>query len=399
MKTLKKLRITFVAAALALTGAAQAQEVLKLGMSVSMSGAGAVWGLGMQWLGQEAAKSINDAGGVKVGGKTYRFEIVAYDNKYNAAEGTKVAQTLLNRDNVRYVVAAIGTAPVMALQSLSERKGVLLFNVAWGPSIKGPNFPLTFTTMNTPGELIPPLYAYIKQDHPAIRTVAILNPNDATGKETEMVARKAWESLGVKVVASDWYERGTTDFQPIAAKVAGLKPDVVDLGTAPPSDSAQAFKELGVLGWRGVKLVAAGTSPDAMIKIGGDAVDGVYLGASADFEGPQSTDLQRRLSKGLRTAVGEPMNVVQVAAYDAVLALKAGMEAANSVEPRAIAAALPKILLDTTYGKTGFGGKETYGSPQQLLLPVVITQIKGGKLVELKRVPAAELTKRLAEKK
>lgn len=379
-------------------GPARAQETLKLGISAPMSGAAAVWGLGMEWLAKEAAKQINDAGGVKVGGKAYRFEVVAYDNKYNAAEGTKVAQTLLNRDDVKYVIGSIGTAPAMALQLLSERKGALMFTTAWGASMKGPKFPLTFTQINTPAEVIPPLYGYVKQEHPAIKTVVLLNPNDATGKETEVVSRKVWESLGVKVLSSDWYERGTTEFQPIAAKMVGLKPDAIDLGTAPPGDSGVVFKELKVLGWNGVKVVPAGTSAEAMIKVGGDSVEGVYMGLSADFDGPQATEVQRRMNKGLRAAVGEPINVIQIGGYDAVMALKAGMEAANSLDPKAIAAVLPKITFDISYGKSAFGAKDTYGSAQHLLVPVVVTQVKAGKLAEVRRLVPAELTQRIGGK-
>lgn len=376
-----------------------AQETLKLGVSAPMSGAAAIWGLGMEWLSKQAAQSINEAGGVKVGGKSYKFEVIAYDNKYNAAEGTKVAQTLLNRDDVRYIIGSVGTAPVMALQSLSERKGALLFTTAWGSSIKGPKFPLTFTEINTPNEVIPPLYAYIKKQHPNVKTVAILNPNDATGKETEMVSRKIWESLGIKVISTDWYERGTTEFQSIAAKMVGQKPDAIDLGVAPPADSGIIFKEIKVLGWNGAKVIPAGTSAEAMVKIGGDAVDGVYMGLSADYDGAQATEVQRKLNKGLRAAVGEPINVVQIGGYDAILALKAGMEAANSLDPKAIAAVLPKIIFETSYGKSAFGGKDTYGSPQHMLLPVIVTQVQKGKLVELERIVPEELTKRLAAAK
>ena len=396
-------RKTLIAAIGALTlvaaPGANAQETLKLGLSTPMSGAAASWGLGMEWVSKQAAQSINDAGGVKVGGKSYKFEIVSYDNKYNAAEGTKVAQTLLNRDNVRYIIGAVGTAPTMALQSLSERKGALLFNTAWGASLKGPKFPLTFTQLNTPSEIIPPLYSFIKKQHPNIKTVSMLNPNDATGKETEAVARKIWESLGVKVLSSDWYERGTTEFQPIAAKMVGQKTDVIDLAAAPPGDSGLIFKELKVLGWSGVKAVAAGAGADVMVKIGGDAVDGVYLGLSADFGSPQATEIQRKLNKGMRAALGEEMNVIHVSGYDAIMALKAGMEAANSVDPKAIAAVLPKIVFETSYGKTAFGGKATYGSAQHMLLPIIVTQVKNGKLVELERVIPEELTKRLAAAK
>ena len=231
---------------------AGAQETIKLGLSVPLSGSAATWGKGSEWLCQEAAAEVRKQGGVKVGGKTYNFECVAYDNKYNAADGTKVAQALLTKDNVKFIGGSLGTAPVRALQSRTEREKVLLFTVAWGSSIKGPKFPLTFTQMNTPNEISQPLVTYVKQANPQVKTVALLNPNDATGQETEVIARKAWEAAGVKIVANDWYERGSTEFQPVAAKLASLKPDAIDLCSSPPSDAGLVFKELAGVGWNGV---------------------------------------------------------------------------------------------------------------------------------------------------
>lgn len=400
MRSFRKILVAAIGAlALCTTTGVGAQETLKIGTSAPLSGAAAPWGLGLEWTAKQAAQAINEGGGIKAGGKTYKVEILSYDNKYNAAEGTKVAQTLLNRDNVNYIAGTIGTAPTLALQSLSERKGALLLNGAWGASSKGPKFPLSYTVINTPNEVIPPLYSYVKKHNPGLKTVAILSANDATGKETELVSRKVWESLGVKVVLSDWYERGTTEFQPIAAKIVGQKPDAIDLGAAPPGDTGALFKEVKVLGWSGIKVIPAGTSAESMMKVGGDAIDGMYTALAADFDGPQSTDVQRRLTKGMRAAIGEPMNIVQVMGYDAVMALKAGIEAANSLDPKAIAAVLPNIIFETSWGKTAFGGKDVYGSPQQLLLPIVVGQIKNGKLSELERVIPEELTKRLAAAK
>ena len=167
-----KLRNKFVGfvAAVCATAAwlpvAHAQEIIKLGLSVPLSGSGANWGKGSEWLCNDAARQVNEGGGVKVGGKVYNFECIAYDNKYNAAEGTKVAQTLLRKDNVKFISGSLGTAPVRAMQSLTEREGVLMFTTAWGPTIKGPKYPLTFTQMNTPFELVEPLLKFIKQAHP-----------------------------------------------------------------------------------------------------------------------------------------------------------------------------------------------------------------------------------------
>jgi branched-chain amino acid transport system substrate-binding protein len=399
MKSFKKLLLGAGMLATVVGTTASAQEVLKVGISAPMSGAAATWGLGMEWAGKQAAKEINDAGGVTVGGKKYRFEVVAYDNKYNAADGTKVAQNLINRDGVKYIVGSIGTAPILALQSLSERSNVILFTSAWGKSVKGPKMPLTFTQSNTPFEILEPLYAYIKQQNPNIKSVVILNPNDATGKEVEPVATAVWEKLGVKVTSVNWYERGTTQFQPVAAKLASMKPDVVDLGVAPPADAGVIMKEMGVLGWKGVQVVPVGTNAMQLVQIGGAAAEGAYMGYAGDYDGQHATPKQRELNKGILAAVGETMSPLQISSYDALYALAAAMKSANSLEPKVIAETLPKIMFDTSYGKTAFGGAATYGTPQQLLVPVMITQIRNGKMVEINRLTPDELTKRIAAAK
>ncbi|GAA4417961.1 hypothetical protein GCM10011450_09370 [Advenella faeciporci] len=398
MKNIRKFLAVSSLLALSLVGnsvLAQDEKTLILGVSVPMSGAAATWGLGQEWTAKQAATEINDAGGVKIGDIVYKFEIRAYDNKYNAAEGTKVAQNIINRDKSRYVVGSIGTAPILALQSLSERRGVILFTSAWGKSVKGSSKPYTLTQSNTPFEILAPLYDYVKVKHSGIKTVAMLNPNDATGKETEPEALKAWEELGVKVVSVNWYERGTTQFQPIAQKLAALKPDVIDLGVTPPADAGVVLRELDVLGWDGVKVQPVGTGAAQLVDIGGKAANGVYMGFAGDYAGEQATEKQRKLNEGMKAAIGEPLNPLQIAAYDSVYALKAGMEAAQSIEPEEIIKEMPKIVFETSYGPTAFGGKETYGSVQQMLIPIMITQVQDGVLVEVERVIPNELKKRL----
>ena len=67
--------------------------------------------------------------------------------------------------------------------------------------------------------------------------MALLNPNDATGQEVEVEAVKQYKARGYTIVLSAWYERGTTEFQPIATKLAQTHADVMDLSGAPPADA------------------------------------------------------------------------------------------------------------------------------------------------------------------
>lgn len=374
--------------------AAQA-EVLKLGVSVPLSGPGAAYGIGSTWTAKQAAERINKAGGIKAGGKTYTLEIVAYDNKYNAADGAKVAQTLLNQDGVKIVATSASTAAVSALQALSERQGVLIFTGAWGKRLKGKNFPMTFTNLNTPSEVLVPLYSYIKQAHPNVKTVALVNPNDSSGQDTEKDARAALEKLGFKVVSSDFFERSTTEFVPLATKIAAAKPDMIELAATPMQNAGQILKELDVLGWKGVKVSSAGASADAIVKTGGASADNTYLGLAADFSGAQATPIQRELDAQARKELNFPLDQTSMMSWESVMAIKKAIETADSVDPQKVAAALQKVVFDSSYGPSAFGYAEEYGLPNQMMLPILVTQIKDGKAVEVKRLTPPALEARL----
>jgi len=378
-------------------GSACAQDTIVLGVSVPLSGAAASWGIGTDWAAQQAAKQINEAGGIKVGGKSYKVEVRSVDNKYTAGDGMKTAETLISRDNVKIFTQAVGTAPVKAIQALTEREGILLFTSAWGRSVKGPNFPMTFTVINTPDEVLAPIYATVKARHPEAKTVLLLNPNDASGQDTAKDAKKYWDAAGVKVLDSLFFERSTTEFQPIATKIGAQKPDIIDLGGTPPANAGTVLKELDVQGWKGVKVIGAGTGSDVLVRTGGTAANGTYMGLAADFDGPTATEVQRKLNAGAKDVLKESLNVIQMGGYDGVMAAKAGIEAAGSLDTKKIAEVLPKTVFDISYGKSTFGSKDVYGTPQQLLIPIVVTQIQDGKTIEVVRILPDELKKRLSK--
>lgn len=266
---------------------------------------------------------------------------------------------------------------------------------AWGRSLKGTQFPLTFTVMNTPFELFGPLTAYIKEKNPNIKTVVLVNPNDASGQELEPESQKNWAKNGVKVLSSDWFERGTTEFQPIVGKLASLNPDVIDLGGTPPGVAGTILKELAIVGWKGIKLNGTGTSAEAILTTGGDAANGTYMGAAVSVDAKVATPAQVKLNADLLAATGEPVSGTTLGAYDAPFALKAAIEKAQSIDPKKVASAMPEITFPSFYGQSAFGGKATYDVAQQELIPVIVTQVQNGKLVELTRVVPEELAGRL----
>ena len=51
-----------------------------------------------------AIESINSLGGVNVGGKSYQFEIIYYDNESNASRANELITRLIQNDGVQYLI-------------------------------------------------------------------------------------------------------------------------------------------------------------------------------------------------------------------------------------------------------------------------------------------------------
>ena len=136
METLVKITKTALAIACttALLGSvAYAQETLKIGALVTLSGAGAAWGQGMKNAAELAADQVNAKGGLEVGGKKYKVEVVAYDDKYQANEGVTVANRLVFEDKVKYMIGPVGSAVVLAIQPITEKNKVIVMTLGFTP--------------------------------------------------------------------------------------------------------------------------------------------------------------------------------------------------------------------------------------------------------------------------
>ncbi len=78
------------------SAAAQAEDILKIGAIVPLSGAGAAWGQALLYGAQLAAEDLNSSGGLEVAGKKYRLQVIPYDDKYQANEAVTAATRLVS---------------------------------------------------------------------------------------------------------------------------------------------------------------------------------------------------------------------------------------------------------------------------------------------------------------
>ena len=67
------------------------------------------------------AKTVNQAGGIKVGGTSYKVEIVYNDYESNTPRAVQSAERLITRDKVNFLFSPYASGATKAASSLSER--------------------------------------------------------------------------------------------------------------------------------------------------------------------------------------------------------------------------------------------------------------------------------------
>jgi len=386
--------VLMLAALLALgtaTPAPAAEKTLDIGVLGPLSGGAAAYGVELVRGAEMRADEINKAGGLKVGGDVYKLKLIIYDHKASAADAATAANKLVFQDKVKYIIGNAVGATCNAVQTVTEPQKVMFAFVCWGTKNLGPDKPYSFRSMLSQWEAAEPFYRWIKDKHPAIKKVAVISPNDTSGLDTNTAVVKAAKELQFDVVADETYERGTKDFYPILTKILAKKPDMLDVAAAPPGEAGLILKQARELGFKGAKGWTAGVNPATLTSVAGqEAAEGVWspvnVNVKSDFVDPKVRKFGEEYEKRYKEVPG----VIAVANYGAFDVFTKAMQEAGSVESEKVLAALTSRAYDTVWGKLVIGAKGTYGIDRQFLYPVVISEIRGGKPVDIEQVlPAA----------
>jgi branched-chain amino acid transport system substrate-binding protein len=165
---------------------ALAQDTLKLGVIGPMTGPGAQWGLAAAGGVQIAAQEVNDKGGLKVGDKTYRIEVIPYDEQYKAAVAISAMQRLVNQDGVKFVFGPVSSAGTLAVKDITKDTKTIGITGAYSSKVLDPSNPYMFRVYSVASDFAEPMVKWFKKNLPAnITRVAILNPNDETGWDSD----------------------------------------------------------------------------------------------------------------------------------------------------------------------------------------------------------------------
>ncbi len=384
------------AAALCGGGAVQAEDkTLTIGLLGPLSGGAASYGVELMRGAELRVEEINKGGGLKVGADAYRIKLVSYDHKAQAADTATATNKLIFQDKVKYIIGNAVGATCNAAQTITEPNKVMFAFVCWGTNNLAPEKPYSFRSMLSQWELAEPFYRWVKENHPTIKRVAAISPNDTSGKDTNTAVVKALKALGFEVAADEYYERGTKDFYPVLTKILAQKPDMIDVAAAPPGEAGLILKQAMELGFKGAKGWTAGINPFTIISVAGpEAAEGVWSPANINVKGDHVSPAVRKFGETYEKRYGEVPGAIAVANYAAFDVFTQAMQKAGSIDTDRVLAVITKEQFQTVWGPLALGGKETYGIDRQFLYPLVISEVRQGKVVDIAQVLPAALKKK-----
>ena len=194
-----------------------ADKVVKIGFLAPLTGAVAAWGKpGLDGL-HIWADRVNGAGGVPIGGDSYKVEFVAYDDEYDPGKARTGAVKLIGEDGVKFIMM-LGGDPWPGVFPVASKEKMLVSTLL--PSDLTPD-----TTMLVAPCEVHPIYnvtgvEWLAENKPDMKTAVICAQDNSLGKPSVATYLAAFEAAGIKVLGDPiFFDPATTDFAPIMSKM------------------------------------------------------------------------------------------------------------------------------------------------------------------------------------
>ena len=222
-------KISLVATVLVATATlATAQESLRIGAPLPLTGALAPEGTKLKQGYELWQDKVNEAGGVTVHGKQLKIEFVYYDYQSSTPKAVQLAEKLISDDKVDFLFSPFGSGATKAVSAIAEKYQVpLLASSASSAEVFDQGYKNLFGLYTDNSTLSEPIADLIKAKLPAVKRVGILARNDlyplSLGNEFEKSAKKR----GLDVVFYEKYAIGTLDHSSALTQLRAAEPDWV----------------------------------------------------------------------------------------------------------------------------------------------------------------------------
>jgi branched-chain amino acid transport system substrate-binding protein len=381
------LRVAAVAAMLVCLGTqpSHAQEELKIGGIGPLSGGGTAWGLAVNRGVLLAVGEVNAAGGLKVGDKTYKLRLIMLDDTYSATGGRTAADRLISLEKVKYIIGPVGSPSVLGALSATDPSKTLLFSDGFAINIlkNDSHAAYNFRAVDTTIEFAPSMVQWLRKNHPEVKKVGMLGPNDATGQAVLPMLTGFYKANGIDVW-TDSFDRGTQEFVPLITRMMAQGVDLIDLNSNSPGDAGLMLKQARQAGYKGLIWQIGGPSVAEIMAVAGPLAEGFLSLEVFDF----SSAAGQKFTADYHAQWPGIVNAQSPLYYNAAKILFEALRRAGGTEVDKVRDSLAALEgYDAgVIGPVIWGGQADYGVNHQLLVPFWIAGVKGGQETMLVKI-------------
>src|SRR6202047_4449609 len=205
--------------------AASADVVIRFGAPLPITGPLAPEAVKQQQGYDLWAEQANKAGGIAIGGKKYKVEIVYADYQSNTPRAVQATEQMITQDNVNFLFGAFGSGAAKAASTISEKYKVpTLAANASSSQVYDQGYKSLFGIFSPNDTLTTPLTQIIKEKAPDVKKVAILARNDLFPLAIAQEMEKSAKANGFEVVYFEKYAIGTLDHSATLSQMKSLAP-------------------------------------------------------------------------------------------------------------------------------------------------------------------------------
>jgi branched-chain amino acid transport system substrate-binding protein len=336
-------------------GFAVAQETLKIGASAPKTGPLAGGAAVTHWPGLKLwIHDVNARGGLNVGGKKRKLELVEYDDKTSGEEAVKNIQRLATVDKVDFLAAPystginVATAPIIAKYGYPQ--------VATSAATEkmdefAKRWPNSFWILAAASDYALGVVEALKKAQAAGyigNRVAVVNVADAFGLELAAAGKPAIQKAGFEIVYEASYPLGTQDLAPVISRAKAAKPDAFIAFSYPP-DTFALTEQAQIQGLDvGVFYVGVGAAFPAFSARFKDGANGVMGIGGINLAPKEIQEFRRKLKE---VAGIEPDYWGSAVVYAGHQILEQAIERAGTTDRAAVIAEIRKTPAKTVLGE------------------------------------------------
>ncbi|MFZ5857316.1 MAG: amino acid ABC transporter substrate-binding protein [Chloroflexota bacterium] len=311
-------------------------------------------------------QQVNDAGGIKLSnGTVVKFASHTYDDESNKERVQELYTRLITEDNADFLISPYSSGLTAAASIVAEQNGKVMITAGAAEDDAYKTGNTSLFQLYTPGSLyLISTVDMLKTLDPEAK-VAIVHENDKFSTAVVEGLKPYLESQGFEVVLEEGYASDTTDFGPVINKLVESGATVLLGGGHYPDGSTftrQLFERKA-----GLKFISLLVAPaDSKFSELGDAAVGVATSSQwelsathtqeeaaalgKEWYGPSGTDF----AAAYEAATGEKPSYHVAGGYMAGLVLQKAIEAADSIDPDKVRAALEAMDIFTFWGGVKF---------------------------------------------